>query len=204
MKVNDHRSYIYLRPSPFLPTVLLTADEALALTMAKQTFAAWAGTPLENLLDTAFHKFARASAGNITFSSQSVITTPATMINASEQRRMAVVFTALFQIRELSVSYQKPNSQTIEERVFWPLHLNWPDHSWIVLVHDVGDNLLGRHGGSGRARGGADDGAGDRTPVICSIVHRPRSGSWRPSDRACEGGTPLRPAPRQPLPIPAR
>jgi len=53
----------YEKPCDILPLLRLTADEALALAIAGQTFAAWRGSPLGRALTEALHKIAGVVGG---------------------------------------------------------------------------------------------------------------------------------------------
>lgn len=135
-------SYRYTRSCPFLPTVPLTPQEALAVALANQTFAAWAGTPLAQVLHGALQKFATVTMGNISFSAGSMITTPAALLGEEEQRHLAVVYEAIQYQRELRVAYRKAGAKADEPRTVHPLHLFWPDHGWALVVRDAEKNVL--------------------------------------------------------------
>ena len=58
-------TYFYEKPCDILPLLRLTADEALALALAGQTFAAWRGSPLGRALTAALHKIAGVVGGAV-------------------------------------------------------------------------------------------------------------------------------------------
>ncbi|HEY0946995.1 MAG TPA: WYL domain-containing protein, partial [Opitutaceae bacterium] len=131
------RSFGYEPPCPFLPIVPLAPEEALAVALANQTFAGWAGTPLARALNGALQKFSTVATGNLSVSRASMVTTPAALLCEAEQRHLGSVYEATQYQRELRVLYRKPESEAAEWRTIHPLHLFWPDHGWVVVLRDA-------------------------------------------------------------------
>lgn len=134
-------SYIYTAPCDILPLLRLTADEALSLTLAGQTFAAWAGSPLGHALSTALGKIAGVVGGAVSLPAAAVsdlVYQPSADTAAEAERRyFAIILEAIQRRRELRIRYQKPQADRPETRTIHPLHLAFLDHRWMLIAHDV-------------------------------------------------------------------
>lgn len=135
-------SYVYTRSCDLLPLLRLTGEEAISLALANHVFAAWAGSPLGQALETALEKIARVTAGAVSIPVSSVrglITRPTGEEGGrSECRHFPVLVEAIQRGRELRLQYQKPRASQPELRVVHPLHLALLDHEWVLVAWDVG------------------------------------------------------------------
>lgn len=134
-------TYAYSRPCDILPLLRLDAGEALALTLAGQTFAAWHGTPLGRALAVALDKIAGVIGGAISVPVSEVrdlVFQPdeGTASN-DELRPFATALEAIRRKRALRLIYQKPRAGAVPEtRVVHPLHLAFLAHRWVLVAHD--------------------------------------------------------------------
>ncbi|MBA4138356.1 MAG: WYL domain-containing protein [Opitutus sp.] len=134
-------TYTYSRPCDILPLLRLDAGEALALTLAGQTFAAWHGTPLGRALGVALGKIAGVIGGAISVPVSEirhlVFHPDAAAAADDELRHFATALEAIRRRRVLRLVYQKPRSDSAPEtRLVHPLHLAFLDHRWVLVAHD--------------------------------------------------------------------
>ncbi|MFO1451177.1 MAG: transcriptional regulator [Opitutaceae bacterium] len=140
-------TYVYSRPCDLLPLLRLDAAEALALTLAGKTFAAWHGTPLGQSLTAALHKIAGVVGGAVSLpvSEISSLISPAPGDGSldAEVRHFPTALEAIQRRRVLRIVYQKPKrTATPETRHVHPLHLACLDHRWVLIAHDPGRSAL--------------------------------------------------------------
>lgn len=133
-------SYRCHGPVGQLPLLRLDADEALALMLASQAFAAWGGSPLGRALT--------AALGKVTEVVGSAVSLPASEIarvvfqpdsegdTGAEQRWFATLVEAIRARAELQLTYRKPGAKRPGSRTVHPLHLAYLDHRWMLLAHD--------------------------------------------------------------------
>jgi len=133
-------TYFYEKPCDILPLLRLTADEALALAIAGQTFAAWRGSPLGRALTEALHKIAGVVGGAVSLPASeisSLVFQPEDPSEGEAERRFfAIALEAVRRHRELEISYCKPGSQRPGARIVHPLHLAFLDHRWVLIARD--------------------------------------------------------------------
>ncbi|MEJ1973487.1 MAG: WYL domain-containing protein [Lacunisphaera sp.] len=134
-------SYVYSLPCDLLPLLRLDAGEALALTLAGKTFAAWHGTPLGRALTAALKKIAGVVGGAVSFPvadiSQLVSQPEAQPAADTELRYFATALEAIRRQRVLRLVYQKPRTgAAAETRLIHPLHLACLDHRWVLIAFD--------------------------------------------------------------------
>ncbi len=140
----DHsaQTYRYTHACDLLPLLRLTADEALSLTLAGQTFAAWAGSPLGQALTVALAKIAGVVGGTVSLPASAVSglvqSGVGTATDDAERKHLALLLESIHRRRVLRVLYQKPTSLRAESRRLHPLHLALLDHEWVLIAHDVG------------------------------------------------------------------
>lgn len=134
-------SYVYSSPCDLLPLLRIDASEALALTLAGRTFAAWHGTPLGRALTAALGKIAGVIGGAVSLPVSEIdqlVSQPAAgpAIDA-EHRHFATILEATRRHRALRIIYQKPRPGAAPEtRLVHPLHLACLDHRWVLIAHD--------------------------------------------------------------------
>jgi len=133
-------TYFYEKPCDILPLLRLTADEALALALAGQTFAAWRGSPLGRALTEALHKIAGVVGGAVSLPANEIsnlIFQPEDPLEGeAESRFFAITLEAVRRHRELEIAYCKPGSQRPTARLVHPLHLAFLDHRWVLIAQD--------------------------------------------------------------------
>lgn len=134
-------SYVYTRPCDILPLLRLDASEALALTLAGKTFAAWQGTPLGRALTAALEKIAGVIGGAMSFPVADIaqlVSQPEAQPTAdAELRYFAAALEAIRRRRVLRLVYQKPRAGAeAETRLVHPLHLACLDHRWVLIAFD--------------------------------------------------------------------
>lgn len=147
-------TYVYSRPCDLLPLLRLDAAEALALTLAGKTFAAWQGTPLGQSLSAALHKIAGVVGGAVSLPvseiSSLISSVPGQNVQDTELRHFPTLLEAIRRQRVLRIVYQKPKrAAPPETRQVHPLHLACLDHRWVLIAHDPSRSaprnfLLGR------------------------------------------------------------
>jgi predicted DNA-binding transcriptional regulator YafY len=137
----SERTYHYTRPCDLLPLLRIEADEALALALAGETFAAWRGSALGQALSSALEKVASVVGGAVSVSGDAlskILFAPAEPTADAEHRFFALLLEAIQRRRELSIAYQKPKAnQGPEFRTVHPLHLAYLDHRWMLVAYDV-------------------------------------------------------------------
>jgi predicted DNA-binding transcriptional regulator YafY len=134
------KTYFCEREYEYIPLLRVTADEALALALASRTFSAWSGTALGGALMSVFQKLGDVAGGSVTVPAKEVqqfLSSPDFPEEPSfEHQNFARLLEAIRRKREISISYQKPNSKLQTSRVLHPLHLAYLDHSWALVAWD--------------------------------------------------------------------
>lgn len=134
------RSYVYSRPCDLLPLLRVDAGEALALTLAGKTFAAWNGTPLGSALTAVLSKIAGVVGGAVSLPVSEIselISQPDDPAAAAELRWFATVLETISRRRVLQIVYQKPRANALPEtRLVHPLHIAHLDHRWVLIAYD--------------------------------------------------------------------
>lgn len=134
------RSYYCTHSHPLLPLLRIDADEALALALARQTFAAWRGSPLGEALASALEKLAPVIGGAVSLpvdALREVLFAAEDPAADAEHRYFALLLEAIRRRRELRIVYQKPRAgAAAETRTIHPLHLAWLEHRWMLVAYD--------------------------------------------------------------------
>lgn len=137
-------SYGYTRDCDILPLLRIDAAEALALLLARETFAAWDGSALGRALTAALGKIAGVIGGAVSLPATEIsglVFRPETnSAEADEQRCFATALEAIRRRRALRLDYWKPGATRGETRVVHPLHLALLDHRWVLIAHDPARN----------------------------------------------------------------
>ena len=133
------RTYRYTRQDFTLPLLRLNADEAMALTLASETFAAWRGSALGRALSTAFAKIGGTIGNALSLPAnelaQSVSTPTQGTDHAAESRHFPVVLEAIIRQQVLAFSYRPPHGEP-EPRLVHPLHLTTHEQRWQLIAWD--------------------------------------------------------------------
>jgi predicted DNA-binding transcriptional regulator YafY len=134
-------TYRYTAAFDLLSGLTLDGEETLALTLAGETFAAWRGTPLGQVLTAALGKIARLAGTHLSVPADSMracIYHPADTDDFAvrENRHFATLLTAIIARRVLTITYRKPQASRAEPRAVEPLHLAYLDHKWTLVARD--------------------------------------------------------------------
>jgi proteasome accessory factor B len=133
-------TYAYTRPCNILPLLRIDAGEALALTLAGKTFAAWQGNALGRALSAALEKIAGVIGGAVSLpvsEISDIVFQHEDPTREAEHRHFATALEAIRRRRVLRLVYQKPRANTPPEtRLVHPLHLALLDHRWVLIAHD--------------------------------------------------------------------
>lgn len=134
-------TYAYTRACDILPLLRLDAGEAMALSLASQTFAAWQGTPLGQALTAALGKIAGVIGGSVSFPVSEikhlVIQPEGDATVDAELRHFAPLLETISRRRVLRIRYHKPGAKAGETRTVHPLHLAYLDHRWVLVAMDA-------------------------------------------------------------------
>ncbi|MFA6960861.1 MAG: WYL domain-containing protein [Opitutaceae bacterium] len=134
------KSYRYTAPFDLASGLRLDAEEALAVVLAGNTFAAWGGTPLGRTLTVALEKIARFAGPALSFPAadlRAVLHRDETALDAPEHRHFAALLEHILARRELVILYQKPDAPRPERRAIRPLHLAYLEHRWMLIAEDT-------------------------------------------------------------------
>jgi predicted DNA-binding transcriptional regulator YafY len=136
----NSKSYFCDRDSEKLPLLRVTGEEALSLSLATRTFAAWQGSSLGNALQSVLEKLAVVVGGAISMPVSNLhelisVPNPDTS-ESSEYRWFAPALEAIRQRRIIELRYKKPNAPASESRHIWPLHLALLEHHWALISWD--------------------------------------------------------------------
>jgi predicted DNA-binding transcriptional regulator YafY len=133
-------TYAYTRPCNILPLLRIDAGEALALTLAGKTFAAWQGNALGRALTAALEKIAGVIGGAVSLPVSEIsdlVYQHDDPTRDAEHRHFATALEAIRRRRGLRIVYQKPRAgASPETRHIHPLHLACLDHRWVLIAHD--------------------------------------------------------------------
>lgn len=131
-------TYFCERPSEHLPLLRISADEAIALTLANQTFAAWGGSPLGRALDSVLSKIAHVVGDAVSMPASTLadcIFQPADETADGSRRHFARLLEAIRRRQVLRLQYQKPAEPIPSERIVHPLHLAFLEHEWTLIAY---------------------------------------------------------------------
>ncbi len=134
------RSYYCPRIPEYLPLLRISGEEAFALTLANRTFAAWQGSALGKILNSALAKVGQVAGGAVSVpvsEIQPLLSAP--QIGGEYDREHAWFGSLLEAVRRkrvLKIRYKKPTSNRAENRTVWPLHLAFMDHQWVLVFWD--------------------------------------------------------------------
>ena len=134
------RSYYCAQPSEYLPMLRITGEEAFSLTLANQTFSAWQGSALGNVLNAALAKVGKAVGGAVSVpvsEIQPLLSAPKIGNDEDgEHTWLPTLLEAVRRKRELEIRYKKPFAEHPETRIVWPLHLAYMEYQWVLVFWD--------------------------------------------------------------------
>lgn len=134
------KSYYYTEPFDLASGLRLDAEEALAVILAGNTFAAWGGTPLGRTLTAALEKIASFAGPALSFPAadlRAVLHQDDASLLEPEHRHFAALLEHILARREITIRYQKPHSSRPGRRTVRPLHLAYLDHRWMLIAEDT-------------------------------------------------------------------
>lgn len=137
---SNSKSYFCDTESEYLPLLRITGEEALSLTLASQTFAAWQGSALGKALDSILSKVATLMGGAVSLpvtdlESLLSVHNPDTS-ETQEHRWFGSALEAIRLSRCIRISYRKPDESRARQRTLWPLHLAHMEHHWALICWD--------------------------------------------------------------------
>lgn len=147
------RGYVFERPFERLPLLRVSADEALAVAMARRVFAGWEDSALGTALTAALEKIAEVVGHSFSVSADElqalVVPPPGGELAQTERSRLARLLEAASARRAVAFRYRKPHDATAALRTVHPLHLARLDHQWTLIAFDgeqggIRKFLLGR------------------------------------------------------------
>ena len=133
------RGFHYTDQTWFLPSLLLTEGELMALLIGTQAMTMYKGTPVAGTLQAIYGKLAAMLPDKITlapelvFTHMSFINSPARPISAEIWK---AVIRGLMHQRVMEIDYQAPRSMEPKHHQIHPLHLANIEGDWYLLARD--------------------------------------------------------------------
>lgn len=137
--------YFYDQDVTNFPVFQTTAEELAGLFLARNALESVRGTPLADVLRSAFGKLTRGMAGKIqfswadldeTFSRKSVEQSP------RDVKRFGELAKAILDQKVVAFYYRKLGADSAEPRRVYPLHLGEVDGGWYLIAHDLDRDAL--------------------------------------------------------------
>lgn len=131
--------YLYTRPVQDFPFLKTTAEDIVALFLARKALESLDGTPLEASLKQSFRRFASNMPEQFSFpwadldQAFSVHSPGKVRTEAAVLEKLA---NAILETRELRFDYRKPGAANAESRSLRPFHLTDIDGGWYVIGFD--------------------------------------------------------------------
>jgi len=143
--IRAKRGYGYTAPFDKLPTISISADEALAIALAGKVFQAWEGSPLGVALTAGLEKMAGAVGNAVSIASDEldalIVSPPGERTGESERSLLGQLIEAANSRSEVRFVYKKPH-ETPSARHVRPLHLARLDYQWILIAQDVPQDAI--------------------------------------------------------------
>ncbi len=136
----SRHGYYYNKPVQDFPMFKATAEDVVALFLARKALEPLQGTPLEAELRQSFRQLASSLQGHVTFRwsdlDQAVsVKEPGAMV--ADVRQFEKLADAVLKSYEIRFDYKKLNSKKKEARRLQPYHLAEVDGGWYVVGHDL-------------------------------------------------------------------
>lgn len=132
-------SYVYTAPVEAFPTVQMSEGDAFALLVAEQALEPLRGTPLFDRLQSTFQKLTANLKGTVELTPEDH--DAVSFRQFGEGRTNSQAFDTLqkahAQHREVTFSYKKPDSSSVEDRRVRPYHLTHRENLWYLVGHDT-------------------------------------------------------------------
>jgi len=137
--IRERRGYVYTRPFDTLPTVRLSAEEAVTVLLANKVFAAWSESSLGAAFGAALRKLSDSIDDIVSISSDEidelVLSPPEDAGRHREGELLGALIDAARQRRGIRIRYRKPHEAAAERRL-WPMHLARLQGDWTLIAHD--------------------------------------------------------------------
>lgn len=137
--------YSYDQDVSDFPVFQTTSEELAGLFLARNALESVRGTPLADVLRTAFAKLTRGMAGKIELSWTDLDKTfsrKAVEQNPRDVKRFGELAKAILDQLVTTFSYRKLGAETADTRKVHPLHLGEVDGGWYLIAHDLGRDAL--------------------------------------------------------------
>lgn len=134
------RGFYYSDKTWFLPSLLLSEGELMALLIGTQALNMYKGTPVAGTLKEIYGKLAALLPDKITlapefvYSHMSFINAPARPISAEIWK---AIIRGLIHQRVMEIDYQSPKSPAVKHHQIHPLHLANIEGDWYLLARNV-------------------------------------------------------------------
>ena len=140
MKYSDsNHGYHYTRPVSEFPFLKTTAEDLVALILARNALDPLRGSPLEATLRNGFQRLQTTMSEQVTIP-WSDVDQAFSVKSVGMTKRDLMLFErlakAVLESREIHFEYKKLNSQKVEKRRLQPYHLAEIDGGWYVIGQD--------------------------------------------------------------------
>ena len=134
-----HKGFYYADKTWFLPSLLLSEGELMALLIGTQALNMYKGTPVAGTLQEIYGKLAALLPDKITLAPEfvydhmSFINAPARPISAEIWK---AIIRGLIHQRVMEIDYQSPKSPAVKQHEIHPLHLVNIEGDWYLLARN--------------------------------------------------------------------
>jgi predicted DNA-binding transcriptional regulator YafY len=132
--------YFYAKPVEGFPLLNTTAEDVVALLLARRALEPMQGTPLESSLRESFRRMAQGMRGRISVpwtDFDQAFSAKITGMSRPEISVLEKLAAAVLECREISFDYRKLGATEAAARSLRPYHLVEIDGGWYVIGHDV-------------------------------------------------------------------
>ncbi len=143
--IDSLHGYRYDNDVSDFPVFQTTSEELAGLFLARNALESVRGTPLADVLRTAFSKVTRGMMGKVQLSWADLDETFSRKVveqNPRDVKRFGEVAKAVLDQLVTTFSYRKLGADTTETRKVHPLHLGEVDGGWYLIAHDLERNAL--------------------------------------------------------------
>ena len=140
LEYNETRfGYYYTEEVDSFPTLQITEGELFALLVAEKALQQYRGTPFEDKLVAAFRKLERSLPDTVSLNlaqwdqTISFRTSAEPIVNLEVLDALAAAAASRSQLK---LSYRKPNTRKVEERIVDPYHLANVNGDWYLFAFD--------------------------------------------------------------------
>lgn len=134
-----HRGFYYEDPSWFLPSVMLSEGDLMALLIGRQALQMYEGTPIAGELQRIYGKLAELLPDKIEVGPEVIQTRfsffhpPARPIDPEIWRTL---LRGLMRQRVLEITYQSPHANQAKPHVIHPYHITNLEGDWYLLAYE--------------------------------------------------------------------